>query len=161
MFVRLYVLFFFFLPFFDETLVTHLFAVPFLIFFHPQAEMLLWLSLLAIVSYASPLSLFFACCCWCCAAFVTFAFIRTCTTPTSLAAQLRCMLPLCYCELMLRFHLTAFSSALTFFFTVIAPQVARISATPLLGDDIWVIHVFVNRTRHPYFQQKLGQGHFS
>ena len=48
------------------------------------------------------------------------------------------MLPLRYCELMQRFHFTAYSSALTFFFTVIAPQIGRISATPHLGIE----HVF-------------------
>ena len=70
MFVRLSVLLFFCLPVFDETLVTHLCVVLVLLvfLFHPQAEMLLRQSLLAVVSYASPFSPFF----WCCAAFVTF-----------------------------------------------------------------------------------------
>jgi len=63
MFVRFFVLFFFILPVFDETLVTNLSAVPSLIVFHPQAEMLLWQSLFATVSYALPLSPFSA---WCC-----------------------------------------------------------------------------------------------
>ena len=73
MFVRRSVLLFFRLPVFDETLVTHLsiVAVLFFFLFHPQAEMHLRQSFLAVVSYASPFSSLYRYT-WCCAAFVTF-----------------------------------------------------------------------------------------
>ena len=80
--VRLSVLLCFCMPVFDETLVAHLSVILVLLVlrFAPQAEQLLRQSLLAVMSYASPLSNSIRSC-WCCAAFVTFPLLCTVFVP--------------------------------------------------------------------------------